>query len=506
MPDNAFSLRNILDKDTPDFTIRVESDPAGMEARAFIFPKKTSRITSHENISLMLREAGIVHGLDQNAIKLAHSVAAAGTEQRGVVLAKATLPAHGHDEYVKFLIMPNSDRHKFELIEKDRLAGEALPLLVNVKPGDEIGRVEANTGGQPGMNIFGLPIPGKDGVMMAGYPQAGDGVSWDHLAKAYYATTAGRIIFERNIISVSDKYLLIGDVTKRTGSINFLGDIEITGNVSDGHTVKARSIKLGGRAGDCTLEAETDIVINSMNGNYAGTIHCGGNLSADSLTNCFVEVRGDLLVRGGLSRCVVKCGGAIIAKTARIEGGSCIAFKGIDVLNLGSPRDSRTVVCAGRCHFTEQRLHRLHKELGRKSRKLHRIQRMIAPYVYDRSKLAKLRPEHRHSYDKMYQEFKSLAQDISDLRSNIDELRDYQSQNAAAVINVRGMLMRGVIITLDSTTQEIGMAVRSPATIVENQTSRLLDFQKLRPLPIEVKSMKLNDTEQANIIAPDKES
>ncbi len=495
MADTAFSFRSILNSDTADYTLRLESDPAGMEARAFIFPKNPAKFPPSEALSIMLREAGVVHGLDQNAIKLACSVAAAGAEQRGIVLAKATIPVHGQDERIRFLVQPNSDRVKFETLEKDRLAGEALPLIVNVAKGDEIGRVESPTGGLPGMNIFGIPIPAKDGLMMAEYPAAGEGVAWDSLAKSFYAGIAGRVLFERNIVSVTDKFTLSGDVNRRTGSIAFCGDVEIKGNVADSFKVKARSIALRGRAGDCLLEADGDISLGVMNGNYSGALRCGGDLRADSLIASFLEVRGSMHVKSLLARCSVKCGGAILAHGARIEGGTCTAFKGIDALSLGTPRETRTQVSAGRCPFTERQLLRNSRELARKSRKIHRIQRMIAPYVYDRSKLAKLSPENRSFYNNVYEEFKTLAQEVSALRAEIEELRDYQRSQGTAAINVRGMIMRGVVIELGETSQEIGMPVRSPATIVESHESRALDFQKLRPLPIESKSMGLRDTE-----------
>lgn len=494
MPDTAFSFRSIISKETPDFTLRVESDPAGMEARAFIFPKNPAKFPSHDKLSMMLREAGVVHGLDMNSIKLACSVAVAGAEQRGIVLAKATLPVHGQDERIKFLVQPNSDRVKFETIEKDRLAGEALHLIANICEGDEIGRLEAPTDGLPGMNIFGLSIPAKDGVFMTERPSAGDGVIWDGLAKGYYAARDGRVVFERNTISVTDKFVLQGDVNRRSGPVEFIGDVEIIGSVTDGFKVKARSIRVRGRVGDCLLEAAGDIVLSSMNGGYSGTVRCGGGLRADTLMGAFLEVKGDIEVKSQMSRCVVKCGGAILARTARIEGGSCMAFRGVDALTLGTPKESRTTICVGRCPFTERLLVRYRREMSRKSRRLHRAQRMIAPYVYDHAKLEKLSAGNRRDYNKLYGEFKTLAEEISVHRSEIEALKAYQANDGNPVVNVRGMLMRGVVITIGATSQEIGMPVRSPVTIVENVERRILDFQRLRSDAVESKSMGLNDT------------
>jgi uncharacterized protein (DUF342 family) len=465
MPDLAFSFKNILDKDTQDYGVRAESDPAGMQVRAFLFPKKPEKFPSPEALSLMLRDAGVVHGLDLNAIKLACSVAALGNAQTGVVLAKGTLPVNGEDEHIKFRVQPNSDRRKMELLDKDRLAGEALPLLANVLPDEEIGHLESPTGGLPGMTVFGIPIPAKDGAPMRTRPLAGEGVVYDKVARSYFASVAGRVVMERETLSVSSSYTLIGDVNRRTGDIAFVGDLEITGNIADSFKVKARSIKLRGHVGDCLLEASGDISIGSMNGALTGAILCGGSLTASALDGCTVEVKGDIFVRNWINKCVIRCGGAIIAKAARLEGGSVTAFKGIDVLNLGSTHGTRTGVGAGRCPFTEKKLQKLNREFRRKSRKMNRLQHMIAPYVYDKAKLDKLRPEAKASVDRMSNEFRSLNKELIVLGAEIDALSTKQKREGAPQINVRGILMRGAVITLGCVTQEILMpcAARSPS-------------------------------------------
>jgi hypothetical protein len=85
----------------------------------------------------------------------------------------------------------------------------------------------------------------------------------------------------------------------------------------------------------------------------------------------------------------------------------------------------------------------------------------------------------------MSNEFRSLNKELIVLGAEIDALSTKQKREGAPQINVRGILMRGAVITLGCVTQEILMPVRSPITIRENVVTGTLDFQRLRPLPVE---------------------
>jgi len=494
--DQRFRFRSILEKELPGCVFRIETDPAGMEARAFAIPKSQGNVISTETATELLKSVNIVHGVDLNALKLFCSLVCSGMEQQGVPIAKATPPQHGVDERVEFKVRPNSDRYKFEVMDSNRVIGESLPLIENILAGDEIGRVVPPSDGANGMNVFGLPIPAKDGVMLEELPLLGQNVRWDQELRAYFATISGRVVMDRNIISVSDKFSLTGDVGRRTGSIDFTGDVEISGNVADNYNVRARSVKIRGMAGECLIEAENEIAISGMSGNYMGAIKAGGSLKANTLVACFVEVKGDMEILNELSRCVVKCGGALNAPSARLEGGECVAFKGVEIMNLGSRRDARTVVVAGRCPFTERLINKHTRELGRKTRKMRRIHRMIAPYLYNIDRLSRLNKTEKDAFRSLSKEYESLAKDTNELKSQLEALRRYLESQANPMVNVRGILLRGSVISVGEISQEIGMTIRTPVSIIENRKRRVLGFMKLRALAQGAASLAADGEEQ----------
>ncbi len=485
MPDSAdhrFRFRALLEKELPNCSLRIEADPAGSEVRGYATPKAQGSLISPETVAELLNSVNVVHGLDHTTIKLFCSIVCSGIEQHGTHLAKATAPIHGLDEHVEFKVRPNSDRHKFEVMDANRIIGESLPLIENILAGDEIGRIMPPTLGVPGMNVFGIPIPAKDGVLMDELPQIGQNARWDEEQRAYFAVISGRVLFDRNVISVSDKFQLTGDVGKRTGSIDFIGDVEITGNVNDSFNVRARSVMIRGMAGECLIEAETNIVMGGMSGNYIGAIRAGGNLKANSLTASFVEVKGNIEVLNEMNSCVVKCGGAVIASSARLEGGECIAFKGVEAMNLGSRRSIKTSVIAGRCPFTERLLNRRGRDLNRKTRKMRRIHRMISPYLYNIERISRLNKVEKETFKKLSLEYEGLAKETAELKSQLESYRIYIESQANPMVNVRGILMRGAVITLGNIAQEIGMTLRTPVSIIENRRKRVLSFIKLHPL------------------------
>lgn len=479
---DSFRPIPLLEKDSDSYSIRLEADPAGMEARGYIFPKKTGNIINILEVAEMLSSSKVAHGLDSNAIKLFCGIACSGIAQQSVVLAKATPPIHGEDEHVDFAAHPNSDRRKFEAMDADRLLGESMPLIECVQTGDVIGRIVPPKKGVPGTNIFGVRIPAANGVPMPSYPLAGQNVRWLQESRSYEAASPGRVILERDALSVSDKYLLTGDVGARTGNIDFIGDIEITGGVHDGFSVKARNIRLRGVAGECQLESSGDMDIGGMSGNYVGAIRCGGNLSARFLIACSVEARGNIEVRNEIVNSVVKSGGAIYAATGRIEGGECVALCGIEAINIGSPKGSRTIVTAGTCPFTEREIRRAAREFNRKAKKISRIRRMIAPFTYAPERIKRLKEAELAAFKRLASEYNQLSKDASKIKRHAENLQMELAAKANPMINVKGMIMRGVVISLGHTAQEIGMPVRSPVSIIENPSKRMLRFTRLRSL------------------------
>ena len=78
--------------------------------------------------------------------------------------------------------------------------------------------------------------------------------------KTYYAQLDGKVEYRNYDLNVSNVYSVSGDLDIGTGSIDFNGDVTISGGVHSGVTVHAMgNIFIGGYVEDAILKAGKDI-------------------------------------------------------------------------------------------------------------------------------------------------------------------------------------------------------------------------------------------------------
>ncbi len=262
-----------------------------------------------------------------------------------------------------------------EVDEYDQVDYTALNLIRNVKQDQEICRLIEPTEGEPGRTVLDQEIPAKGGRHVPLPKGRNTEISEDGLS--LLASIAGHVEYTGRSFQVKPVLDIPGNVDFSTGSINFLGDVNVAGDVLSGFTVRAMgNIQVGGvvEAGS-TVEAGGDlIVVKGILGDGSTVIRVQRSVFSKYIENSTIFVRENLQ-----TDCIINgqvyCDGEVVVRSGRgsIIGGRIWAAKMVSARAVGSPLECRTAIALGGLpctNFEREMVKRELKELAVEVEKL----------------------------------------------------------------------------------------------------------------------------------------
>ena len=244
---------------------------------------------------------------------------------------------------------PRKIQRVLEVDEFDQVDYTSLNLIHNADKGEEICHLIKPTEGEPGRSVQGEETPAKSGKPVPLPRGKNTEISED--GTQLLASIAGSVEFTGNVFQVKPVLEIAGDVDFSTGSINFLGDINIHGNVLSGFTVQAGgNINIDGvvEAGS-SVEAGGDLaVVKGILGDGTTTVQARGSIFSKYVENAVICVRENLQTDCIISSSVY-CGGEVLVQSGRgkIMGGWVWAARRICANAVGSQSECKTTVALG---------------------------------------------------------------------------------------------------------------------------------------------------------------
>lgn len=179
-----------------------------------------------------LQRRGIVYGINFDGI----ASWVAGKQSRTLPMIIAAGKPKQDGENTQFLpLYGKSDKRMKETTE--RIDWFALRDVGSVKAGEKILKIVPPTEGHNGFTVYGTPIPAEPGKPLP--LTVGPGARKTDDGRYVVAAFDGRPEYKNNQIRVYPVYIHPEDLTLKTGSIKFNGDVIIKGNVTDGLSVEA---------------------------------------------------------------------------------------------------------------------------------------------------------------------------------------------------------------------------------------------------------------------------
>lgn len=336
-----------------------EAEPPDLDAEVTVFvtadkmtawmliypPTGNGRELGQDMISAVLEESKISYGLEKELLDTLPE-----REDRYFHLFPAACgerPINGTDGNV-IDQFPRSVQVKASMDEFGKIDYTSLNLVQNVQEGELICRIIPPTTGMPGVSVFNQEVAAKDGRPVSA--PAGRNTKLTEDGSALVATRMGHVEFNGRGFQVNPVLELSENVDYSTGSINFLGDVHVHGDVCSGFDVRATgSIVVDGVVEASTLEAGGNLtLVKGVQGNGQAVIRSNRGIYAKFLENCSVYAQENL-VADCIMNCDVFCDGEIQASSGRgvIIGGSVRAAYGITARVVGSRTECQTLVSVG---------------------------------------------------------------------------------------------------------------------------------------------------------------
>jgi uncharacterized protein len=363
-----------------------------------------------EGLLEVVRDAGVVHGVDEEGCRTLIKIAARSTPGACTkrIVARGDAPTTGEEGRVELTCEqepePAPDDDGNETIDfRDRGA------FISVARDELLARVIHPGEGEPGRDVRGKPIPPIKGKPAK--PPKGKNTKLVAKGTEVRAARAGQLRVAADKLDVVDLVVVSGDLDFHTGNIECGGAAQVTGDVLPDFTICAgEEVTVGGSV-DAAIILSGDKVVVRQGIVRKSLVQAKGQVTAGFISGAYVDSEADVVITKECRESTVIAGGAVlIPGKGRVCGGQLIAGERIEVGIAGQPSGVRTVLTAGVEAFSELRRARLTADRSKDGASLKRLTKLVElvrPEQLDQlEQLRGRRLEHQQAADR---ELETLA-------------------------------------------------------------------------------------------------
>lgn len=292
--------------------------------------------------------------------------------------------------------------------------------------------------------------------------KCGEGVFFNPQKGLLSAKKSGMTVFSGDCISINDTIIINGDL--KFENIDFLGKIEINGDIKDGVKINAvKGLSVSGVVGACEIRSEGDIHLNRVNGKSKCIIKCGGNLFTRFLYDVTVECRNNIKIEVEAVGAVIKSGGSVFAGT--ITGGECIAFEYIEAKRAGSPKDVSTLLKTGSNYYQIDRRKMLEKNIKDIDARSSHIDSMLGPYSEDIGKSLTLTDKKQKKVYDLFSERNHLQASREGFVRELEKINALPEKKSDTKVIIDEILYKGVRLEVNDSQELVSENIKGPITI-----------------------------------------
>ncbi len=335
------------------------------------------RATYESLMQALTERYKIVCGIDEEKLR---RIAKALPYRQEIEIAHGRQPVTGQDATIE-MHFRQSHSMRPKLLDGDRVDYWTLDLFESVRKGQVLITRTPPTSGADGESVRGRPLRAKSGKDKQLPRGKGIVVSEDKLQVV--AALDGMVTFTSGQVNVASCYIVQGNVDMSTGNIDFVGDVEVRGNVIAGMTVKAEgSVEIHGVVEAASIVAGGNVVLHQgMQGMGKGEVIAGGDVAAKYFERVKVVARGVVTADAIYHSEVNSVEGVMLAgKRASLIGGVTRSAKLVAARTIGSTSNTSTIVEVGILPEQRERYNFLETELIRLSNEREKIALLVRTY------------------------------------------------------------------------------------------------------------------------------
>lgn len=312
---------------------------------AFVCIQNTGQEYTRQNIEQLLADVGVQMGIHTDVIDTMLSEKKPG---KRYLVAESKKPVDGEDGWFEFLFETDVDV-KPKILQDGSVDYSQFGDVPVVEEGQKLVIYHPATECQNGETFHGETIVAKRGKELARIKGKGFSVSED--GREYFAKHDGRVIYKDDRLVVENELIIEGDVSLARGSVHFVHDIHVRGNVLTGSSVVSDKggIVVDGYVEAAELSAAKDVVLkNGMQGNGKGKITAGGSVSGKFFEQATVESGGDVNANAIMNSHVKAVRDVTVSgRFGIIIGGEVHAERYITATIIGNMAEVKTQIYAG---------------------------------------------------------------------------------------------------------------------------------------------------------------
>ncbi|HOO56713.1 MAG TPA: FapA family protein [bacterium] len=434
--------------------VKVSDDE--MKVTVVVQPPLDSDVNLDKDLVLKeLEKIGVENGIDEEAIE---DIFTYGSYNVEVIVAKGIPSADGTSAKIEYEF-DVSEEKKVEL-KKDEFGNvdhRETNLIESVEEGALLARKIPAIPGEEGVTCMGAKLPAKEGRDIP--LPLGENVKATDDGLGVIATISGQPILKDNMVSVSPVFEVKGDVSYKTGNINFKGTVIIQGNVQSDFVVNATDdIEIHGNIEKAYIEAGGDIRISGgLYGSNEGRIVARGSVSIRSIESGIIEAGKNIVIRQQSRSSILMAGEDIILDNAKgsITGGKATCGHHFDLSNLGSQSFTETVVEIGINPKVKELFDTLNKQLEDEKIQFDKVTNHIK--VLKTKKKEELSEKEKELLQRIVPAFHKLRASIEAKTAKVNFLREKMDKMSAGRCRIRGKTYPGVKMY----TANASMAIRS---------------------------------------------
>jgi uncharacterized protein (DUF342 family) len=255
-------------------------------------PRKGALPPSVADVERELERAGVVRGIDEDAIRQA---VLARRYNESVHVADGQKPEDAKAATIRYHFNP--DRGKpYLTMEFDRINLRELNFIEYVEAGSLLAELLPPVDAVDGYTVTGETLLASQDAAPDQF-RGGMNTALSEEQDRIVATADGNVRIKDGTIIV-EPVVTVKNVDYSTGNIHFEGSVVVEGSIADGFVVDADGdVQVAHGVGRATITCGGNLLLQTgINGSHEGRISCRGNVVAKYIESAEVKCEGHLLV------------------------------------------------------------------------------------------------------------------------------------------------------------------------------------------------------------------
>lgn len=360
--------------------LEIEVAEDGLSARLFGRCEDCNdQAALQRQIVSLLRDEGIKHGIQPQAVRQAVETLVKGKQVEGMVVAKGQRPTEGKDASIEVKVELESNRVGRKIKGGHIDFRDKGPLPV-VEVGTPLAVLTPAVPGTPGVTVRGQQVKAPKPRMLRF--RKGHGVAIEQEGRVVVAAAQGMVIRrDEDHFEIREVFEVQGDVDFESGHIDFPGAVRIEGAVLSDFKVRCYELEVGELEPRSTVDVRDNLVVKG--GIMGAQVKVGGKVIARFARDSKVECKNDLTVENEIVQCDIDCEGKVVVTSTegRVVNSTIAAVKGMTASEIVSTGKGGSKIRLGVRPEFEQAVYAVRKRLKQMEKEIEDLQEAVKAQV-----------------------------------------------------------------------------------------------------------------------------